>query len=135
MSGTETVISRAPCACGPGFSRRAQALAGGAGAGCEQRPASRRLAFARVAVQAQDQRALRHLVAELHVDRAYDSGFRRRDLHRRLVRFQRDQRLLFLDGIARLDQYFDHSTSLKSPMSGTRTSIMALVFPGKPAAG
>src|SRR4029077_20235645 len=52
-------------------------------------------------------RALRHLVADLYPQVAYDAGHRRRDLHRGLVRFDRDQRLLRRDTVAGLDQHFD----------------------------
>jgi hypothetical protein len=56
----------------------------------------------------QDRRALVDLVAHGHLERLDDAGMRRRDLHRRLVALDRDQRLLGLDGVARLDEQLDH---------------------------
>ena len=48
-----------------------------------------------------------------------------RNLHRRLVRFDRDQALLRCDGVAGLTSNSITVTSSKSPMSGTFSSIVA----------
>src|SRR6267143_1572599 len=58
-------------------------------------------------IQLKDRRALRHLVAHLHLQFLHHAGRGRRYLHRRLVRLQRDQRLLLRNGVARFDEYFD----------------------------
>jgi len=51
---------------------------------------------------------LGNLVAGLDPQLLHDAGRGRRDLHRRLVRFHRDERLFLLDGVARLDQDLDN---------------------------
>src|SRR5258708_2068612 len=51
----------------------------------------------------QDRRILGHLVADLDLDFFHHAGRRRGDFHGRLVRLQRDQRLLLGNGVARLD--------------------------------
>src|SRR5437867_1539959 len=56
----------------------------------------------------EDGTALRNLVAGLDSQFLHHAGSRRRNLHRRLVRFHRDQRLLGLHRIARFDQHLDH---------------------------
>ena len=53
-------------------------------------------------------RPFRHLVTELDLEFADHAGVAGRNLHRCLVAFDRDQRLLGRDGVARLDQQFDH---------------------------
>ena len=58
-------------------------------------------------VEQEDEAALRDLVAELDAHLLHDTGRRRRDLHRGLVAFHRDQRLLLRHGIAWLDQDLD----------------------------
>src|SRR5438876_529312 len=58
-------------------------------------------------IELEDRRALRHLVAHLYLQFLDHAGRRRRYLHRRLVRLQRDQRLLLGNGVARLDEYLD----------------------------
>src|SRR5258708_35734087 len=58
-------------------------------------------------LELEDRRALRHLVADLDANFLHHAGARRRDFHRRLVGFQRDERLLLRDRVARLDQHLD----------------------------
>jgi hypothetical protein len=48
------------------------------------------------------------LVAQLDLDFLDHAGCSRRNFHRRLVRLHGDQALLGLDGIAGLDQHFNH---------------------------
>jgi hypothetical protein len=55
----------------------------------------------------QDRRALRYLVANLDLELLHHARAWRGDLHRGLVGLERDQRLLFRHGVARLHQYFD----------------------------
>ena len=55
-------------------------------------------------VVAEDRLADLDLVAGLHLDLFDGAGNRRRDLDRRLVGFELDDRLIFRDGVARLDQ-------------------------------
>ena len=52
-------------------------------------------------------RALGHLVADLDLDRRDLAGRRRRDLHRRLVGLEHDQRRLVRDLVAGADQHLD----------------------------
>src|SRR5882724_611937 len=68
-----------------------------------------RLRFLRLVlgVEEQDRHALRHLVAGLHLELLHHPRGRRRDLHRRLVGLERDERLLLGHGVARLDQHLD----------------------------
>ena len=58
-------------------------------------------------LERQQRRAHRHLVADLGDDRRDDAGARRRHLERRLVGFERQQRLLGRHRVARLDQNLD----------------------------
>jgi hypothetical protein len=63
-------------------------------------------------------RALGHAVADLHEhlgDRARGRG---RDVHRRLVGLERDERILGGDGVADATRISITGTSSKSPMSG-----------------
>ena len=53
-------------------------------------------------------RALRNLVADLHLHILDYARRRRRNFHRRLVRLEGDERLLLRHGVARLDQHLDH---------------------------
>ncbi len=53
------------------------------------------------------QHALGHLVADLNLEFADHAGHRRGNVHGRLVRLQRHQRILGLDRVADLDQQFD----------------------------
>ena len=64
------------------------------------------------------------ILTRIFLDRA---RWRRRHVHRRLVGFQRDQRVVGLDRVAGLDEISMTGTSLKSPMSGTFTSIMSII--------
>ena len=66
----------------------------------------------------ENQRALRHLVAQLELQLLHHPRLGRRNLHRRLVRFERDQRLLLVDRIAGLDQHLDHLDILEVPDVG-----------------
>ena len=90
--------------------------------GCRRRRRGRggRLGFAaaRARLEQQDQRALRHLVAHLQLERLHHPGLGRRNLHRRLVRLQRDQRLFLVDRVAGLDQHLDHFHFLEVPDVG-----------------
>jgi hypothetical protein len=54
-----------------------------------------------------EERPLLDLVAELDLQFLDHTGMGRRNLHRRLVAFHRDQRLLRLDGVAGLHQQLD----------------------------
>jgi uncharacterized protein (DUF2461 family) len=54
-----------------------------------------------------DQRTLGDLVADLDLQFGHHARDRRGHVHRGLVRFQRDQRILGLDRVAGLDQHFD----------------------------
>ena len=58
-------------------------------------------------LERQDKMAFAHLVADFHANRLDHATGRRRHVHRRLVRLQRDQRILGLDRIAALDQHLD----------------------------
>ena len=58
-------------------------------------------------LQQHDQRALGHLVADLELQFLHHAGRRRRNFHRRLVRFHGDERGLFLHRVARFDQDLD----------------------------
>jgi hypothetical protein len=53
-------------------------------------------------------RALRHLVADLDQHLLHGAAVRRRDLHRRLVALEGEERLFLDDGIAGRDEDFDH---------------------------
>src|SRR5205085_8932935 len=67
----------------------------------------RRLLRFVLGVEEEDGRASRDLVAHLYLELLDHAGGRRGNLHRRLVGFQRDERLLFRDGVARLDEHLD----------------------------
>ena len=64
-------------------------------------------------LELEDGRALRHLVAHLDLDLAHHAVGRRRNLHRRLVGLEGDERLLLGDGIARLDEHLDDGDVLE----------------------
>ena len=76
-------------------------------------------------LERQDQAPHRDLVPDLHLQLLDDAGGRRGHVHRRLVGLERDQRVLGRDlspGETRISMT---GTSVKSPMSGTLTSITA----------
>src|SRR5581483_3745441 len=56
----------------------------------------------------EDARVLRYLVADLDAQLLHAARRGRRDLHRRLVGLERDERGFLLDAVARLDQHLDH---------------------------
>ena len=58
-------------------------------------------------LERQDDGAFRYLVPNLHAHFRNGAGRGRRNVHRRLVRFERDDRLLLLDPVARLDEHRD----------------------------
>ena len=66
---------------------------------------SSRRAFSRL--HHQQRAAFGDLVADLDLDFLDDAGVGRRNFHAGLVRFDRDQRLVHLDGVAHLDHQFD----------------------------
>ena len=84
LCGAASVFSRSGCL-------------GGSGLG--------RLAVCRF--NARDERAHRHFVADLRQDLGDGALYRRGHVHRRLVGFERDQRLIDLDDVARLHQHLD----------------------------
>jgi hypothetical protein len=59
-------------------------------------------------LERQQQRTFADLVANLDAERFDHAGCRRRHVHRRLVRLERNQRILDLDCVARFDQDLDH---------------------------
>ena len=65
------------------------------------------------ALELHDHRAFAHLVANLHDHRLHHAIARRRHLHGRLVGLQRDQRILGLHLVARLDEDLDHRDVLE----------------------
>ena len=71
------------------------------------RPSGRCCSGGRAAGQRQDDRALAHLVAELHLHLADDAVGGRGHVERRLVALQRDERLVGLDRLARLHVHLD----------------------------
>ena len=77
--------------------REAMSACKGAAAGCER----------------QDDRALADLVAGLDLDLAHGARERRRHFHRRLVRLERDQRILRLHAVAGLDEDLDDRNVLE----------------------
>ena len=83
----------------------------GAGAGAARRGRSRlRLGRGRRRRRTFDrrqQRALAHLVADLDLDLADHACFRRRNVERRLVAFERENHIFLGDGLAGLDMNFD----------------------------
>jgi hypothetical protein len=79
----------------------------GRGGGGRRRGGSGRGHGGAAALQHQHQRAHAHLVADRDLELFHDARRRRRDLHRRLVALDRDQALLRLDRVARLDQHLD----------------------------
>ena len=101
--------------------------AGAAGAGAAPLPVRR---APRRAFEHRDQVADVDLVAELDLEFLDHAGRGRRNLHRRLVRFDRDQRLLELDRVAGLDQQLDDRDVLEV------ADVRDLDFdrPGSPAA-
>jgi hypothetical protein len=64
-------------------------------------------------LQHHDERALLDPVAGLHLHLTHRAGGGRGDVHGRLVRLERDQRLLDRDGVARLHQHVDHADVLE----------------------
>ena len=89
-----------------------------------RRPRSRSAAGAgfaqpgRLALERQDHRALRHPVAFLDRDRGDLARGRRRDLHRRLVRLELDQRIVLRHRVPRLHEHRDHRHVLEIPDVG-----------------
>ena len=71
-------------------------------------------------VELRDQRAHRHLVADLGDNLGDLAGRRRRHVHRRLVGFERHKRLLRLDRVARLHQDLDDRHVLEVADVGDR---------------
>jgi hypothetical protein len=69
------------------------------------------------ALQPGEQKILADAVADFHQDLLDRAGRRRRDLHRRLVGFKGDQRIVQLDDVARLHGDFDDRYVLEVPMS------------------
>jgi hypothetical protein len=65
----------------------------------------------------QQHRAFGDLVADLDLELLDHARMARRDFHAGLVRLDRDQRLVDLDGVARLDQQFDDGHVRRIPMS------------------
>src|SRR5262249_33948116 len=51
---------------------------------------------------------LAHLVADLDANVLHRAGGGRGHFHRRLVAFERDERVVLLHAVARLHQHFDH---------------------------
>ena len=82
-------------------------------------------AAALAGLERQDQVALGNPVAELDLQLGDGAGGRRRDVHAGLVALERDQRVVGLDRRTRRRAPRSPATSLKSPMSGTRTSIVS----------
>ena len=65
-----------------------------------------------------DDAAFRQLVADLDLEFAHHASERRRDFHRGLVGFQRDQALVGFHRVAHGDQQFDHGHVVVSPDIG-----------------
>src|SRR5690606_17992125 len=59
-------------------------------------------------IERQHEGALGHAIALLHRDHLDDARRRGRNIHRRLLRLERDERRLELDAIARLYEHVDH---------------------------
>ena len=57
--------------------------------------------------QREDETAFRHLVADLHLQVRHRTRGRRRHIHRGLVRFERNERILGLQRVTRLDEHLD----------------------------
>src|SRR4029078_1612164 len=57
--------------------------------------------------------AFRHLVADFDPEIDHLARDGRRHIHRRLFRFERDERVFRLDGIAGLDEHFDDGNVLE----------------------
>ena len=76
-------------------------------AGFRRRP-GRLLRTRRTAVEQQDRCAFAHLVADFDLHFLHRTGGRCRDVHRRLVGFERDERILRLHLVAHLYHHFDH---------------------------
>ena len=102
--------------------------AAGAGAGASARRCRRRcgravLSVGAVRLDVGDQVALRHAAAAFDLDLADDAGRGGRHVHRRLLGLERDQRRSTATVSPACTSDSMTSTSLKSPMSGTRTSM------------
>src|SRR5262249_18696439 len=81
---------------------------GGRGRGLDRRPRGLGGGLrGAVRLEREQRAALLHAVAELDPKLAHDAAERGRHLHGRLVRLQRDQRLLRLDGVAGLHKHLD----------------------------
>ncbi len=65
--------------------------------------------------QRQDQSALRHLVANLGFDFLDRAAERAGNIHRSLVGFERDQRVILVDGVAGLYQHFNDIDAVEIP--------------------
>ena len=63
--------------------------------------------------QHRDHRALRHLVADLHAQLLHDAGVRGGNFHRRLVAFERDERVFLRDRVAGLHEELDDGNVLE----------------------
>jgi hypothetical protein len=94
----------------------------GAAAACAAREAGAPAALAPRAFEHRDQVADIDLVADLDLELLQHAGRRRRNLHRRLVRLDRDQRLLGLDRVADLDEQLDDRDVLEVADVGHRMS-------------
>jgi len=103
--------NRRPGLSRPGRRRCTGALEPGDGA------AGRAARLGRRRLERQDQRALGHFIALFEFDLRDAAGHRRRHVHCRLFRFERDQRRFFLDLLTVLDQDVDDIDVLKPPMS------------------
>ena len=91
---------------------RAQARRAGAGAVAAVGAGGGAVAGAFL-LQRQHHRALAHLVAELDRISLHHARRRRRHVHRRLVRFQRDQRIVGLARCRRASRHLDHRNVLE----------------------
>jgi hypothetical protein len=91
---------------GRGRRRRRSFRLGSGGRGCR---GLRRLGR----LDGRDHGALGHLVAQLHAHFLHGAGVRRRHFHRRLVGFERDERILLLHRVPRLHQELDDGDVLE----------------------
>jgi hypothetical protein len=82
------------------------------------------MAAGTLGLEQQDDAALRDPVADLDLQLLDGAGLRCRDVRRRLVGLQRDQRVLDGDLWPTLTCTSMIGTSLKSPMSGTLISTL-----------
>ena len=80
---------------------------------CLRRGCRRSRRRARSSVEQQNHAAFAHLVAELDLEFLHRPGGGRRHFHRRLVRFERNERVFRLYGIAHLDHDFDDRNVLE----------------------